>query len=345
MTKAKAIAFYLPQFHQIPENDEFWGKGFTDWSMVKDAKPLFKNHKQPKVPLNLGYYDLLHKEVRKQQGELAKINGLSAFCYWHYYFGNQKTVLDKPLLQMLEDGEPDFPFMFGWANQSWTANWKNRKGEVLIKQEYHDEIDIERHFEYLLPFFKSPNYLRIGGKLPFLILYPDSIPNLDLYKSIWDEKLREEIGAGIEFIGYHNYSKTENNCVNRWLMHDFLFAKNVQRFRSIFWNKLPFPLKVNYEGLINRFRKLILRNGDFPLVYCNWDNTPRMKKKSFVFTRFTPENFGWFLNEALQKLQGQDEKYIFIKSWNEWAEGNYLEPDKELGDAVLRQVKKVLGNS
>jgi len=319
------IAFYLPQFHTIPENNIFWGEGFTEWTNVKKAKPLFKGHYQPIIPdEKLGYYNLLDIDIRTKQGTLASEIGLDAFCYWHYYFGNGKTVLDKPLKMMLKDGQPDFPFMIGWANESWTGVWHGLKDEVIIEQSYEYD-DITNHFNYLLPFFKNKNHLLLGEKLPFLILNPDEIPYLNKLIEYWSELCLKHLNKGIIFIGY-NHTRCEKI--------DFIINKNYfwdsieyRVFKHIF-QSFKIPFQKNYKKMLDRYKNIVLKKNELPVIFSGWDNTPRLGKKGFLFKNYDKDVFNSFIFESKKKLIHHEHKIIFIKSWNEWAEGNILEPQK-----------------
>ncbi|MCB9246203.1 MAG: glycoside hydrolase family 99-like domain-containing protein [Flavobacteriales bacterium] len=341
MQKPTYIAFYLPQFHRIEENDRFWGKGFTDWDMVRNAKPLFPGHKQPKFP-DLGYYDLLDTEIRQNQAELAREFGIDAFCYWHYYFGNGEMVMDKPLQKMLNDGNPDLPFMLGWVNQDWTANWSGRRGELLIKQTYPGLHDHEEHLRRLLPYFKHANYLKKDGKLYFLIYNPGQIPDLPVMRKIWTDIVLRETGHELEFLGYQRIGNVEGhgNMVKKWLHWNYLFSKSDQFIRHRVMNTLSFPYFVSYRKILGRFSRSI-QPGMLPVVYANWDNTPRTKRKSFIFKGFTPELFGQLLKLASVHATREEPDFVFIKSWNEWAEGNVLEPDLEHKTELLEQVRRI----
>lgn len=338
----KIIAFYLPQFHQTDENDLFWGEGFTEWTLVGKAKPLFKGHKQPRESIHFGEYDLMNEDIRHGQGQLAMDYGVDVFCYWHYYFGEGKTVLDKPLNQMLEDGQPDIPFMLAWANKSWTANWKGRPDEVLIEQTY-SETDHKKHYQRIMQFVSSEycSHIEHEGRIPFVILYPGNVPELSQMKVKWNKWLKEDMGKEFLFIGYHRYGFSKNeNAIDCWLEHEYLFSKNGDRVRSLFYKKLRRPFFVNYKKMLNRFKQLKHSVNSFPVIYSDWDNTPRMIKQSFIFKGFNTKLFHGFLRVGQDIQQKRKDKLIFIKSWNEWAEGNVLEPDNVNGFSVLRTIKK-----
>ena len=203
-TKARLWAYYLPQFHQIPENDEWWGKGFTEWTNVRKAKPLFPGHHQPVEPGELGYYDLVKQpEIRERQAELAKEYGIEGFVYWHYWFGNGKMLLERPFAEVLKSGRPDFPFALAWANESWRGFWHGLDNErqILISQEYPGEVDTIAHFNYVLTAFKDPRYLRIDGKPVFFVYKPLQNPYMSQFLLKWRKLAEENDLPGIYFIG------------------------------------------------------------------------------------------------------------------------------------------------
>ena len=209
ITKARVIAFYLPQFHPIKENDEWWGKGFTEWTNVGKAKPLFKGHYQPRVPADLGYYDLRMPEVREAQADMAREAGIEGFMYWHYWFGNGKQILERPFNEVLSSGKPDFPFCLGWANHSWTRRtWNSdaqkHKNLDLMIQEYPGDEDIVQHFDNVLPAFKDKRYIAVDGKPMFLIYDPEALPDAKHFINIWQNLAKKNGLSGIHFVGLQN---------------------------------------------------------------------------------------------------------------------------------------------
>ena len=204
--KARLIAFYLPQFHPIPENDKYWGKGFTEWTNVAKAKPLFVGHNQPNIPSSLGFYDLRLQQVQIEQAELAKQVGIEGFCYWHYWFGNGQEVLEGPLDRVIKTKMPDFPFCIGWANHDWsTKTWEKNKHQdtIIFKQKYPGKDDFIDHFNRLLPAFKDPRYIKVDGKLLFLVFRPTEIEGLEMFLDIWNKMAIENGLKGFHFVGHY----------------------------------------------------------------------------------------------------------------------------------------------
>jgi hypothetical protein len=356
--KARVIAFYLPQFHPIPENDNWWGKGFTEWTNVGKAKPLFRGHYQPRVPADLGYYDLRVPETRKAQADMAREYGIEGFCYWHYWFGNGKQLIERPFNEVLESGEPDFPFCLAWANETWKGfdhGLKNRN--VLIEQLYPGVEDYIAHFYKVLPAFKDKRYIKVDNKPVFVIYKPLASNQVNLFIKTWQKLALENGLEGIYFIGQKNF--LENNLDEFWdvgvdavntirlnnyiVKHRTIFQKVYTKFRKIF-NGVP--LVYPYEIVSKYFLKPeedILENV-FPSIVPNWDHTPRSGKEGFVMHKSTPELFEKHATEVVNLVSNKkpENKIIFIKSWNEWAEGNYMEPDLKWGKRYLESLRNIL---
>lgn len=356
---AKVIALYLPQYHPTKENDEWWGKGFTEWTNVGKAKSLFKSHYQPRVPAELGYYDLRMAESRIAQAKLAEEHGVDGFCYYHYWFGNGKRLLNKPFDEVLRLKEPDFPFMLCWANESWHRKFWNHEGvsskEVLIEQTYGDNEEIKAHFFSLLKAFQDGRYIRIDDKPAFMIYRPLEIPEVENFIAVW-EKLAKENGLnGIHFIGHSMNTNQEYNLIlekgfsainsNRIMQsRESAEPKNVilkilsKGYRSVF--NLPFVLEYDkaLKVLKNDFDK---DEKIYPSIVPNWDHTPRSGNRGFLYQNSTPEKFAKHVNQIFELLnQRKDNKICFIKSWNEWGEGNYMEPDLRFERKYLEVLKK-----
>ena len=362
--KIRAIAFYLPQYHPIPENNEWWGKGFTEWTNVTKAKPLFKNHYQPILPSDLGYYDLRLPETRKAQAEMARLHGIEGFCYWHYWFGNGKRVLERPFNEVLKSGDPDFPFCLGWANESWTGIWHGNPKKILAEQLYPGREDYINHFNYLFKAFSDKRYITVEGKPLFYIYSPDKIPDLIYFTDLFRELAQRSGLKGLYIVANSsdaNWNPQENGCdaVNLTLLGDLyrhlplsnnLIHKKYRQqllkpkvgnlYRTIFKK----PVNVyEYRDAIKHLTISGKKNYDcYPSVVPNWDNTARSNLHALILHNSTPELFAIHLNNALElvKNNNTEKKIIFIKSWNEWAEGNFLEPDQKHGNRYLQVLKK-----
>jgi len=360
--KARIIAFYLPQFHSIPENDEWWGKDFTEWVSVKNGTPLFKGHVQPKVPGELGYYSLLDADIREKQAQLAREAGIEGFCYWHYWFGNGRQLLEKPFNEVLASGKPDYPFCIGWANHTWSRKtWtKYEKGgnTVLMEQTYPGDEDIVMHFNSVLPAFKDHRYITVDGKPLFLIWAPLDIPDFSHFKEMWNRMAIENGLKGIHFVGlkggplnhwdkplsagydainWENFHSAEmkSSWIKTWL-----FTK-IQNIHTANW----LVRKYKYKDIIRNFFTDIDRNENvYPTIVANYDRSPRGGNKAILFYESTPELFRQHLEQAIDvtKDKSDEHKILFLRSWNEWGEGNYVEPDKEFGRAYLDVINQVM---
>lgn len=366
----KIIAFYLPQFHDIPENDQWWGKGFTEWVNVKNAKPVYEGHEQPRVPLNKNYYNLLDDEVKVWQANLAKSYGIYGFCYYHYWF-NGKLLLEKPMEQMLKNPKVDIPFCICWANEPWTRAWVGEK-KVLIAQEYGEKREWIEHFNYLLPFFKDNRYIKNDNK-PFVVIYrPEIIECLNEMLECWTRLARENGFQGIDF-AYQNIAfDLEKNKDDHMFNYNIEFqphyafydlnenkhkvVRGLKRKLSNFLEKkFGFNLKFVGDGKLveNRvdydlaWRAVLDRKPDseknIPGAFVGWDNTPRHGKKGRVYVGDTPEKFQKYLTVQIKRTREIYHKdMMFMYAWNEWAEGGYLEPDERYGYRNLEAIKNAL---
>lgn len=352
--KIKVIAYYLPQFHPIPENDEWWGKGFTEWTNVAKAKPLFRGHEQPKVPADLGFYDLRLPEVREAQTELAKEAGVSAFCYWHYWFGNGKRLLERPLREVVESGTPDFPFCLAWANHTWMKKTWNSdvsrlSKEVLIEQKYPGEKDIDDHFFSLLSTFKDRRYFKINNKLVFVIYNIKELPNADLFIDRWQELALINNLPGFYFIAHtfdvefnmNKYKKID--AINLHLLHE---AFKETKLKAVISLLLKRPLNViDYSKAMKFWESDLFKQPKiYPTIYPNWDTSPRLGKTAAILKNSNPDIFAKHIDNIfnlINKKESED-KVVFLKSWNEWAEGNYLEPDLKHGKGFILALRKIL---
>lgn len=369
----KIIAFYLPQFHDIPENDEWWGKGFTEWVNVRKAKSLFNGHEQPRVPLNGNYYNLLDDNIKIWQTKLAKKYGIYGFCYYHYWFKG-KLLLEKPMEQMLANKDVNLPFCICWANEPWTKAWVGEK-KVLIAQEYGKEKEWIEHFNYLLPFFKDERYIKNNNKPLFVIYRPEIIGCLNEMLGCWDRLAKENGLSGIDF-AYQNIDfdidKNKDDHMFRYNIefqpHYVFYDMNTNRHKILrgikrklsqfLERKFGFNLKFVGDGkLVNNFinydmawEYILKRKPDseknIPGAFVGWDNTPRHGKNGRIYIGDTPEKFEKYLTMQIKRAKEIYHKdMIFMYAWNEWAEGGYLEPDERYGYRNLEAIQKALINN
>ena len=358
--KARVLAYYLPQFHPIPENDEWWGKGFTEWTNVGKAKPLFPGHYQPHVPADLGYYDLRVPETREAQAAMAQEYGIEGFIYWHYWFGNGKQLLERPFQEVLESGKPDFPFALAWANESWSGTFHGLlAGKMLIEQTYPGDEDYIAHFQSVLPAFKDPRYIRCEGKPLFFIYKHQQCPDMAHLIELWQTLARENGLEGIFFVAIVNSLYDADvakarldqvlsqgfdamNVINayKWAITDFRYRfKRRVFFKQLGW--IPDVRPYRYE----QFQCPLDRDENvFPSILPNWDHTPRSGKRGIVLCGSTPEAFRECLHRKLEQIKDKpcERRFLIIKSWNEWAEGNYLEPDLRFGKGYLEALNEEL---
>lgn len=352
---ARFIAFYLPQYHPTPENDEWWGKGFTEWTNVAKAKPLFPGHVQPHIPADLGFYDLRMPEVRNAQAKLAHEAGIEGFCYWHYWFGNGKRLLEMPFNEVVKTGKPDFPFCLAWANHSWfKKSWNaNSPGKdiLLIEQKYLGVEDYIDHFNALLPAFKDERYIRINKKLLFVVYAPFDSPEIITFISTW-RKLAYENGLNdFYFVARDADSRNKGRILKIGIdaiYNDDVF--NIHHHANILKKVLlligrkwfNFPTVFSYKKAIKYMITDDCKNKNvFPVIAANWDHSPRSGANAIILNKSTPEHFKTLVQKALVtvKEKPMEQQLIFIKSWNEWGEGNYLEPDLEFGRGNLEALK------
>jgi lipopolysaccharide biosynthesis protein len=352
---ARLIAFYLPQFHPILENDKWWGKGFTEWTNVVKARPLFPGHYQPHIPADLGFYDLRLPETRAAQADLARKHQIEGFCYWHYWF-NGKRLLEKPFNEVLASGEPDFPFCLAWANESWTRGWLGDEKNILRKQSYSSEDDI-CHARWLVKAFSDSRYIRVKKRPLFLIYRPLDLPNpqksTDVFRNeCVKSNIPEPYLVGMTAHCQHADCKTLGfdgtlNFEPQLAVLPDAFDERANISRSI--RNLKFfvinpRLKIyNYS----KARKLMLnQKPDFPFYPCifpRWDNTPRRARNSIIMVNSEPENFSRGLSDIVHSILDRpfDDRLVFLNAWNEWAEGNHLEPDIKYGLKYLEAIKSI----
>lgn len=342
--RIRLIAFYLPQYHPIPENDAWWGKGFTEWTNVANAKPLFTGHYQPHLPGELGFYDLRLPEVRKAQAALAREHGIYGFCYYHYWF-NGKLLLERPLQEVLKSGEPDFPFCLCWANENWTRTWDGGENHILMEQKYSEEDDLN-HIQHLCEIFRDRRHIRVDGKPLFLVYRANLFPDPFKTTSLWREEARK-LGIGELYLCRVESFPDEHTDP---IKLGFDAAIEFQPDWSLLSSNLRDPLiadltAYDYEKFVDRMlQKESPPYRRFPCVTPSWDNTPRRKRNSFFFTKFSPFLYRRWLQGVIKKTddKNSDKNLIFINAWNEWGEGNHLEPDEKFGRAYLEATKNAL---
>jgi lipopolysaccharide biosynthesis protein len=378
--KVRPIAIYLPQFHPIPENDKWWGKGFTEWTNVAKAKALFKGHYQPHLPADLGFYDLRVPEVREEQAELAKAHGIYGFCYYHYWF-NGRRILERPFQEVFESGTPNFPFMLCWANENWTRTWDGKDKEVLLHQQYSEEDD-RLHIQSLIPYLKDDRYIRVGNR-PVIAIYRSTIlPDANRTVSVWREEAAKE-GINLYICRFESYGKEGEQLISKAgfdaaiefqpmgkARRIFQFEIDRQRYSGIngianrikrkLWHFLPGKIgelfwDATYHGSLIDYQEYIKymlsqpkKNYKiFPGISPMWDNSARKKKNYLVFYNSTPEAYENWLKQILSSFKpfSRDENFVFINAWNEWAEGNHLEPCQKWGKGYLEATKKALEES
>ncbi len=360
-TRVKAIAFYLPQFHPVPENDAWWGRGFTEWRNVAKAQPLFPDHYQPHVPADLGFYDLRLSETREAQAALAQQYGVHGFCYYHYWF-NGRRILERPFNEVLASGKPALPFCLCWANENWTRRWDGEDQHVLLKQSYAPEDDLE-HIQSLIPAFQDPRYIRVHGRPLFLVYRAELLPNPKMTTDIWR---REAVKAGLDglyLVKVESYESARANVSPQtlgfdaevefspfsWPIGNVKHRGRLPRLLAAM-GLLPKAFTENKVIDYDTMTKGMLQRPDpswtrFHCVTPSWDNSARKKRDAYIFPGATPEKYERWLQLNIEKTarkHSSDENLVFINAWNEWAEGNHLEPDLRWGRAYLEATQRAL---
>ena len=351
----RQFAFFLPQFHSIRENDEWWGKGFTEWNNVKKAKPLYKGHVQPKLPENDYYYNLLDKKTVEWQTKLMSKYHIDGMIYYHYYFKG-KLLLEKPAENLLKWKEIDQPFFFCWANHSWYRSWEGSK-TILVEQEYGSEEDWERHFQYLLPFFRDSRYEKKDGK-PVFMVFESAFPEKEKMFSYFSRRCQESGFKGICIIETWKEYNGEDALDIFWnkvsTQTEYVFEREPGFSRAMYLRSIKHKPERYMKALIRRLKRITRSkkpeiydgnklyrqkiNKDVSSekvihgVFFEWDNTPRHGSRGYVITPVSRENYLQYMNKV------KKESYIFINAWNEWAEGMMLEPTKCNGDHYLQWI-------
>ncbi|MEJ0081045.1 MAG: glycoside hydrolase family 99-like domain-containing protein [Puia sp.] len=360
----KAIAIHLPQFHPIPENDEWWGKGFTEWTNVVKARSFFKTHYQPHLPSDLGFYDLRLREVHEAQASLAKEYGIDGFAYYHYWFHGKK-LLEKPVEAMIESKKPDFPFCLIWANETWSRRWLGEEKEILIKQEYSYEDDVN-HALYLANIFKDSRYIKVDGRPLFIIYRPDHLPDISQTLKTFKKTVFDSIGVEPYILANNaNYLRNEKILTNQgfdgffsfrpqlgvfpWAFNDsFIFKRLYKNLRKYKVNSGRFKI-FDYQEALLLMEKLEPESFEntIPSVFVGFDNTARRGKKGIIIKENSAKLFREELERVSDKLNKSENNlgFVFINAWNEWAEANYLEPSVKFGRSFLEAVKDVFGET
>jgi len=362
--KVRVIAIYLPQYHPIPENDEVWGKGFTEWTNVVQARPLFKGHYQPRIPRDLGFYDLRLPETREAQAELARNAGIEGFMYWQYYFGQNKNLLERPFEEVLQSGSPDFPFCLGWANHSWqTKTWKRDasllEGKTMImEQRYDGEQQYKEHFYYNLAAFKDSRYITIDGKPFFAIWNPmDHSEEITQMIKIWQKLAKENGLKGIHFVGRHYMGDTTDRLFK--MGFDAVYQERtavamtgsekngiLKKCMHYYHILLGHTYTLNKHDFGKCYMRLVnedaLKKYIYPTLIAGYDRSPRSGRKAEIFYNFTPDIWRKHIKNVFSYVKYKDPEHrvVILKSWNEWGESNYVEPDLRYGTALIDALKE-----
>jgi lipopolysaccharide biosynthesis protein len=343
----RAIAFYLPQFHPIPENDRWWGKGFTEWTNVVQANPLFPGHYQPHLPADLGFCDLRVPEVRAAQAAMAREHGLHGFCYYHYWFAGRR-LLERPLNEVLASGEPQFPFCICWANESWTRRWDGSENDVLMAQRHDAETDAV-FLRDLIPCLADPRYIKVNGRPLVLVYRIDLFPEPKCTAELWRETAARSGIGDLYLVQVESFSITGDPSANgfdaavEFPGHQVpksaltQLKLNGSTFHGLALDYVPYSrfMSQRPEPRYLRFRS----------VMPSWDNTPRRRERAGLFINSGPEPYGAWLRAAVEQTRqhrGGDERLIFINAWNEWGEGCHLEPDQKYGRGFLEATRAAL---
>jgi len=359
MDALRTIAFFLPQFHPIKENDDWWGPGFTEWTNVTKARPAVPGHYQPHLPADLGFYDLRLAETRAAQAALARRYGISGFCYYHYWFTGRR-ILERPVDEIVRLGEPDFPFCLCWANENWTRTWDGKSGQVLLGQDYSDEDD-RRHIEALIPYLSDKRYIRVNGRPLLLVYRTELIPNPQAMAQTW-RQAAQKAGLGDLFLVRVEGFAEGVDCRSIGFDAALEFAPDWRRAGAMHFSRWQHLLSkaglfpagyfrhryADYRRMVTQMLDKVEPTG-YPWYRCvtpGFDNTARRSTGATVFLHSTPELYQEWLTEIVRRELANDrapgEKLVFINAWNEWAEGNHLEPDQKWGRAYLEATHAAL---
>jgi lipopolysaccharide biosynthesis protein len=351
----RSVAFYLPQFHPIPENDEWWGTGFTEWTNVARARPRFRGHEQPHLPADLGFYDLRLPEVRSAQAAMARAFGVDAFCYYHYWFEGRR-LLERPFAEVLRSGEPDFPFLLCWANEPWSRAWDGAERRVLMPQRYSDEDD-RRHIRSLFEAFADPRYVRVDGRPVFLVYRASLLPDPRRTTDTW-RQAAARAGVGELFLARVESMRPEHGDPRRLGFDAAVeFQPNWSVARAALWRKglrwagsrlhlwpdKPRMFRFPYDDLVDRtLAQPAPAYPRFPCVTPRWDNSARRRRGAVVIEGATPARYEHWLRETARR---NPSGLVFVNAWNEWGEGAHLEPCQRWGTAWLEAHARVMAEA
>lgn len=359
MDKPKVIAFYLPQFYPTQENDIWWEPGFTEWTNVAKAKPLFKGHYQPRIPQELSFYDLRIPEVREKQAKLAQEAGIYGFCYWHYWFGNGKRLLSEVFKEVVESGKPDFPFCLCWANHSWyQKTWHpDKPDKLLIEQRYLGKQDYIDHFFEMLPAFKDKRYIRTSdGRLLFGIFSPSTFSAINDFMDIWNHLAKENGLVGFEFFAFVQGNERLEKLLSTDYRYDCIVYDaltdvfkpvghfSLKRIVNYLKRKLGIPPKLaDYGAYVDSAIKSFHTFPEYiPCIDPMFDHSPRSSNRGVILHNNNPKKWGLLCQKVIDLVSTRNlkDKFIFIKAWNEWGEGNYMEPDRKFGKGYIKEAAK-----
>lgn len=370
----KLIAMFFTQLHAIPENDEWWGKGFTDWENVKSASPQYDGHYQPRIPLNKNYYDQSQLETLRWQIDLAKQYGVYGFCHYHYWFDG-KQLLETPTNLIMANKDIDFPFCLSWANETWSRRWDGRNSHILIQQTHPPtRVSWKRHYDYLIKAWTDPRAIKVDGKPVFVIYRPQYIDKIDEMLAFWRELAQQDGLPGLYFIFQKQGELFNSKCVKSFdalfqfqpfeainsptydkdsIKHSRLFklVRGLpERYQDMLRDiRAKFVKELTFHDYDTAWRQVVAIRPDqklttFPGAFMDWDNTARYKNRATIYQGASPESFHKWFPRLVDTMPQRNlpENFIFLNAWNEWSEGAYLEPDERYGYQYLEAVKKVL---
>lgn len=336
----KLIAHYLPQFHEIPENNDAWGNGFTEWVNVKRAKKIFGNQYQPREPLNDNYYSLLDIRTMEWQADLANEAGIYGFCFYHYWF-NGRMVLEKPVLKLLSNRSVNMRYCFAWANEPWTKTWHGAGGdkEILIPQKYGMQEEWERHYQYFLPYFKDDRYIKENHSPMLLIYRLRNIPEFNQMIRYWNRRAVEDGFHGIYLVSM-NVGR-EHVWMSRWVDATVDFEPNTTKY-ELYGGTGGNQKILDYDAICRKMLEKPHAKNYFRTLFVDYDDTPRRGECGIYTVNASPEKFGRYLSESIALSLGEGNEYLFLNAWNEWGESNYLEPDKRWQYDYLREICSIV---